>query len=131
MMDFDEMVGKFVALRDKIRALDAEHKDKMAPFRETLERLNNLMLNHLNEVGAENVKTHSGTVYKSSKKTAPIADRSAFWEYVQSTDNFDLLDWKANVTAVGDFVEEHHTLPPGVSFNVHQTVGVRRGTKKD
>lgn len=130
-MNFDEMVGKFVALRDKIRKLDADHKEQMAPFREALDELNGLMLNHLNEVGADNVKTASGTVYKSSRKTAPIADRSAFWEYVQSNENFDLLDWKANVTAVGDFVEEHNSLPPGVSFNVHQTVGVRRGTKKD
>jgi len=37
-----------------------------------------------------------------------------------------LLDRKANVTAVVDFIEENNAPPPGVNLNQVYVVGVRR-----
>lgn len=125
-VDFDVRVGQYVALRDKIKQLDDEHKKRMEPYKETLEQLNGVLLHHLNGVGADSVSTGSGTVYRSERKSASIADRAAFWSHVVVTANWDLLDYKANVTEVVEYIGKNNTPPPGVTFSSAYVVGVRR-----
>src|SRR5215470_3907442 len=109
--------AQYIALRDKIAKLDEEHKEKMKPFRELLEQLNGSLLNQLNSIGVENVKTDAGTVYKSKKRSATIADGKAFMDYIIEHKAWDLLDRRANVVAVADHIEEFHSQPPGVNYS--------------
>lgn len=134
----DTRVSQYVRLRDHIKALDDAHKKKMEPLRETLEQLNSDLLARLDQAGAESVKTEHGTVYKTAKKSASIADKSAFWAWVVATGDWDLLDYKANPTAVEDFIAKRAAEyeadptkpkpapPPGVNFSKAFVVGVRR-----
>lgn len=125
-IDIEKRVAQYVALRDKIKELDDAHKAKMAPFREALEQLNGMLLKHLSDVNVDSAITGAGTVYRTAKKSASLADADAFMSYVITTDSWDLLDRKANVSAVEAFITEHKTLPPGVNFNTMHVVGVRR-----
>lgn len=125
-VDFNKRVEQYVRLRDEIKRRDDQHKDEMKPFREMLEKLNGLLLSHLNEVGGESVKTDAGTVYRTPKKAASIADGDAFMRFVIDNQAWDLLDRKANVTAVEGFIEENSAPPPGVNFSITNVVGVRR-----
>jgi hypothetical protein len=52
--------------------------------------------------------------------------KGAFWCYVTTTVNIELIDKKANVVAVFDFINENKTAPPGVETSVKHVVGVRR-----
>lgn len=119
-------VAQFVKLRDKIKEIKDRHAEELKPYAETLEKLNGVLLGHLQSVGAENVGTSAGTVYKTTKKSASVADMTAFWTYIVSQGDFDLLDKKANVTAVEAHIEEHGTPPPGVNYTTKEVVGVRR-----
>lgn len=123
---FDKRVDQFIKLRDKIKAIKEKHKEELAPFNEGLESLNSILLGHLNSVGADNVGTACGTVYKTAKKSASIADMDAFWTYVITQGAFDMVDKKANPTAVEEFIETNGAPPPGVNWNVVDVVGVRR-----
>lgn len=125
-IDIHSRVDQYVRLRDKIKELDEAHKTKMAPYREALDNLNSLLLNHLNQVGGDSVKTGSGTVYRTAKKSASLADKTAFWAFVVATCDWDLIDYKANPTAVAEYAEKNGALPPGVNLNIRQEVGVRR-----
>lgn len=124
--DINKRVEQYIKLRDLIASKDEAHKLAMAPYRETLEQLNCALLAHLNQIGGDSVRTESGTVYKTEKRSASLADKSAFWAHVVVNAEWELLDWKANAPAVADYVEKHNTLPPGVNFNVTHVVGVRR-----
>ena len=128
-INFDALVDKFVKLRDRIKAMEAKHKEELAPFKEMRDVLESHLLAHLNAVQAENVKTASGTVYKTTKDTATLADRSMFWGWVMTNSEWDAIDVKANVSFVRDFIEDNHTPPPGVNFSSVQTVGVKRPAK--
>jgi hypothetical protein len=119
-------VAQYVQLRDIIKKEDDEHKEKMRPKRELLEKLNSSLLNAVNAAGAESVRTAAGTVYKTEKKSASIADMDAFWTFVVATADWDLIDRKANVTAVVDHLEKNKQLPPGVNLNRTYVVGVMR-----
>jgi hypothetical protein len=125
-IDINKRVEQYVKLRDEIKRLDDAHKNATALHRETLEQLNSALLAHLNLIGGDSVRTESGTVYKTEKKSATLADRSAFWAHVVTSGEWDLLDWKAKATTVAEYIEKHNTLPPGVNFNVTHVVGVRR-----
>lgn len=122
----DQLVDHYVRLRDKLKEADDAHKKKTSHAREHLMLLNNKLLERLNEVGGDAVKTPHGTAYRTSRNTASIADGEAFREYVMTNEAFDLLDWKANSTAVADFIGEHQVPPPGINFSTAFTVGVRR-----
>lgn len=123
---FETRVAQYVKLRDKIKEIQDRHKEELAPFKELLEKLNSVLLGHLNTVGADNVGTGAGTVYRTTKKSASIADMSAFWDYVTSQGDFDMVDKKANATAVEEYIAEHGAPPPGVNWNCVDVVGVRR-----
>lgn len=119
-------VDQYVRLRDLIKEKDDAHKKALAPYRETLEKLNNMLLNELNQIGGDSVNTKSGTVYRTTKKSASIEDGDAFMRHVIGSEAWELIDRKANVKAVEDFVEANGDLPPGIKWSTHQVVGVRR-----
>jgi|SoiMethySBSTD1v2_1073268.scaffolds.fasta_scaffold04869_19 hypothetical protein len=124
--DFEKRVAQYVQLRALIKAEDDAHKEKMEEKREVLNQLNNLMLEHLNTIGADSVRTKAGTVYRTAKRSASAADFAAFWNFVVKNKFWDLVDRKPNVTAVSEYLDEHKTLPPGVNLNSTYVVGVRK-----
>ena len=124
--NMDELVEQYVTLRDKIKASDDAHKEKTRDARDYLEALNGKLLERLNEVGGDSVKTKHGTAYRSTKRSATIADGDLFRTFVREQEQFDLVDWRANALAVADYIEEHEAPPPGINFSTIFTVGVRR-----
>lgn len=123
---FDELVEQFVKLRDKLKEADDAHKERTKMARAHLEVLNGKLLEKLNTTGGESVKTKFGTAYRTTRRSATIADGDLFRGYVINNSAFDLVDWKANANAVDDFIKNAGSPPPGVNFTTAFTVGVRR-----
>lgn len=125
-IDMDKRAGQYVALRDKIKDIEAKHKLELAPFKDAKEKLEAVFLQHLISINAESVRTSSGTVSRTVKHSASLADPEAFMRFVIGGEYWDMLDRKANVTAVSDFIEENGAPPPGVNYSSTTTVGIRR-----
>lgn len=139
-LDLNTRVSQYVRLRDKITEIKKRHKEELKALVETQAQLNTIILQLLDQAGAESVRTDSGTAYKTLDRSATIADRATFWEYVKSNEAWDLIDYKANVTAVADYITEKAETaktdptvipapPPGVNYTETWEVGVRRKTK--
>lgn len=126
MTDINTRVAQYVALRDLIKAKNDAHKKAMKPANDTLEQLNSVLLAHLNSVGVNSASTDGGTVYRTEKKSAGLADAQAFMDFVIANNAWDLLDRKANVTAVEDYITTNNAPPPGVNWSSTFVVGVRR-----
>jgi hypothetical protein len=122
----DELVGQMVKLRDKLKEADDAHKAKTAGARSYKEQIEGKLLEKLNEVGGESVKTAHGTVYRTTRRSASIADGDLFRGFVIGNDAYDLVDWRANANAVDDFIKSAGSPPPGVNYSMTYTVGVRR-----
>lgn len=122
----DELVGQMVKLRDTLKEADEAHKAKTAVARAYKEQIEGKLLEKLNEIGGESVKTEHGTAYRTTRRSASIADGDAFRSFVIGNDAYDLVDWRANANAVDDFIKSAGTPPPGVNFSTAFTVGVRR-----
>jgi hypothetical protein len=122
----DMMVEQYVKMRDGLAAADEAHKLKTEAARKWLQDQNTRLLARLEQLGVDSAATPHGTAYRKTKKTANIADASAFRRFVIGGEHWDIVDWKANAPAVTAFLEENNELPPGLNFNVFTDVGVRR-----
>lgn len=119
-------VQQYILIRDQLKMIDEEYEKKRAPFIELQNLLTGWMQDFLEKTGADSVKTAHGTCYSSTRYTASISDGSSFMDFVIANGQFDLLDRRANSTAVRTYVEENGRLPPGVNLSAIRTVGVRR-----
>lgn len=130
MSDQTENVGKwidhYVKVRDKIKAVNDEHEKRIAPLVDLQNKLTGLLQGFLESTNSESVKTEHGTCYTSTRYSASLPDAGAFMKFVIDNNQFDLLDRRANATAIRNYVESSGALPPGVNLSALRTIGVRR-----
>lgn len=126
--DLEKRTAQFIALRDKMEALDKAHTLTMKPYREAKAKLEGLMMAHLDASNCDSVKTSAGTFYRSVQASATVADGNEFQRWVIGGGRWDIIDWRANKTAIKQLVDETGMPPPGVNYSTHIALGVRRPT---
>jgi hypothetical protein len=124
----DQYVRLYIALRDKIKLMDDAYKAEKKEFTDQMDQIEGVLQAALEKTGSEGIRTKHGTVFLTTKYTASLADPEAFMNYVIENDMFELIDRRANSTAVKDYATEHDALPPGVNLNSYTSVNVRRPT---
>lgn len=119
-LNFDDKAKLWHAARAAIERLDKYYEDlkqKNKAYRRAKELralLDGLLTKELETAGAKNIGTRYGTIHTVTRYSASLYDPQEFMDFIFRTENWDMLDKKANVTAVRDWVETHKTLPPGV-----------------
>lgn len=124
--DMEKRTRQFIEVRDTIKRMNDEHAEKLKPLKEIQDILAGRIQAFMTANNLENLKTAAGTCYTSTKSTTSLADPEAFMKYVIDNQQFDLLDRRANTTAVKAFVKKQKALPPGCNLNTIETLGVRR-----
>jgi hypothetical protein len=122
----EELVKMYIAIRDEKAELKAKQAEAMKPYDDALYRIERKAMEVLETFQSESIKTKAGTMYRSTRTSAKVTDRQALLDYVKEHDDFDLLDIKANKTAVDEFLTQHQELPPGVATQREAVVGFRR-----
>lgn len=125
-MDINELVTNYVKLRDQKAALVAHQKEKVRRYDDVLDRIEGMLLQHMQENSVESLRTEAGTAYRSTRESATIADWDAFLAHVQATEAWEMLEHRCNKTAVSQYRETADDLPPGVNWRAEVVVGVRR-----
>ena len=126
----EKRIAEYILCRDKINELKEKHTEELAPLVDLQNKLTGWLQQFMDQAGATSIKSVNGTCYTSTKYTASLQDPQAFMKYVIDTQQFDLLDRKANVTAVKEHVKEKGGLPPGCGLSALETIGVRRPSAK-
>ena len=122
----DELIEKYVKLRDKKAEMKAEFDAKVAKFDEAMTKIENVILKKLNEDGADSYGTAAGTAFRQSVTSATVADRDMFLNYLKETDNWSLADVRCSKTSVKEFRDANDDLPPGINWREEQVVRIRR-----
>src|SRR5688572_25937677 len=102
-MQLNELVEKYIKLRDRKTAIKAEYDGKVAEIDGLLDRLEVVLLKTFNETGMESVRTSAGTAYRSLRTSATVADWDAFFAYVKAHEAFDLLERRCSKVTVEQF----------------------------
>lgn len=122
----DELVKLYVQLRDRraVRKKEFESLDEQDKAKQ--ERIEGVLLVRFNETGSESVRTKEGTAYKHKSTYASVGDRDAFVAHVRATQDFELMDVRANKTAVQQHLETTGDLPPGINWREEIHIRVNR-----
>jgi len=126
-MRLDEIVEKYIQLRDKKAIADADHKAATAKMSVMLDRMEAMLLQQFDETGLESVKTKAGTAYKHIRTSATVADWDTFFgTFILENKAWEFLERRCNKTAVEQYRNTNEDLPPGINYTETREVGVRR-----
>jgi len=125
-VDINEVIEKYVALRDRKSEIKAEYELRVAAINATLEKAEGLLLQHMQNNGVESMRAMSGTVYSRREVSATVGDWDSFLHFVQEHDAYHMLERRCSKTAVEEYKTAHADLPPGINWRESITVGVRR-----
>jgi len=149
----DQIVERYVSLRDAIKTVADRHAEELAPLAKKKEILEQAMLSMLNQSNIESARTDHGTVFKSTVMGVGI-DPDGGWEKLTAymgeeaieriADSLEkdeppeaqiaafsaalsLLNRSVNKTAVKEIMEQKDGfVPPGVKTTLITSVNVRR-----
>jgi hypothetical protein len=108
-----------------IATIEARHEDELKDLKETKNKLSGLIMAFLEQTGQTSAKTPVGTATVATRWTSSLSDPDAFMRYVLEHGAFDLLERRANSTAVKEFVKTHEgQLPPGANLTAHKSLSV-------
>lgn len=125
--DLGGYINKYLTLRAKKDAIKKRHKEELSPYDKMIEMLETGFLRHLNDTKTDNTSVKGiGTLYRTTKRSATVADAAAFRRHVIGAEDWDIVDWRANAPAVQAFIEKNDTVPPGINFSTVSNVNVRK-----
>lgn len=128
--NLDQLVSDYLKMKDAIAAFDVKYEEKVGPVKALMNQVKEAILNTLNQTGQDSAKTAHGTAYKSVKTSATIEDQAAFRRHIIGSEAWDLVDWRANPTAVTTFINDEGNKtkepPPGVKYGTFTDVNIRR-----
>jgi len=124
--DVNEIVTKYIALRDKKSALKKEFDDKVAKLDTAMETMEVYLAQLMTSLGVDSISADAGTAYTSVRTKVKILDREKARLFVLKTKNLDLLELRASSTGVTQYMQEFGKLPDGFDALVESTVNIRR-----
>lgn len=149
----NDVVTKYVSLRDLKREMVKEHEQALEPIDEQLSKLESWLLAKMGEDCVENYKTEGGTAYKTTKTSCTIGDGTVFkrhvfapvaekvagilanagftdmseavLELILASAKWNLVDFRALKKGVEETIEDTEQVPPGLNVTQIATVNVR------
>jgi hypothetical protein len=122
----DDMVAKYIELRDRKAALKAQFTADTEAIDAMLDRCERHFLTVMNEQGLESLPTAAGVPYKQHRTSATVADWDQTLNWIKTEGAWHMLDRRVNKTAVEAYREANNDLPPGVNWRDEIVVNVRR-----
>jgi hypothetical protein len=124
-VDLSKVAETYIKIRDakaeKKRAFEAE----VAVLDGQLEKLEGFMLQHLNTLGMDSVRTAGGTFYRQEDVRPNIVDDALFYGWVKDNDAFDALERRVKKAFITEFMGTHEGGLPPPGINVHREYVVR------
>ncbi len=82
MPTVEEVIGKYVELRDRKAELVKKQAEETRPLNEAMEHMENWLAHQMNEVGCNSFKTDAGTAFKVNSNSVQMQDPAAFKDFV-------------------------------------------------
>jgi hypothetical protein len=121
-----QMIERYIYLRNERTKADATFAAfRKEEFDAPMQELHDALLDQLNRMGSESIKSKVGTAFKQLNTSVTTADGAEFRRHIIGLEAWDLVDWRPNKTAVNDLVAAGEPLPPGINRATFFTVKVR------
>ena len=121
----NSLVETYLAIR--------RERERMAKkYEQQMDRLEEAMLETCNAIGAETLRTESGTIMKTLKENYICGDWDNFKKYVIENNALELLQQRLSQTNFKEFLSTRgeEGMPPGISTMREFKISVRKPTTK-
>jgi hypothetical protein len=129
-VDVEGLAYVWHILRKKIEELEEAAKKALQENQEYIQAkamlatIDGKLTAFLQDTKQKNAGTKYGTIHTVTRHNATLFDPQEFLTFVRETDEWDMLDKKANATAVREWAEKHKTLPPGVRLSASTRLSI-------
>lgn len=125
----EQIVEKYIALRDAKAVLKAKYEAKVAKVDAVMDKIEGVILEQFNEQGLTACSTKAGTAYKQKRESATVADWDAIRGFIVHNELWNMLEHRVSKVAVSEYKEANGgLLPPGVNWREEFVINVRRTT---
>lgn len=128
-MSADDMIDKYLRLRDKVKLIKERHSDELTPYANAMNTLEAWMLEALNQAGLKSMKSLHGTAYKTTRTSAKVLDWPAVLTFIRTNEAWDLLEARVSKLAAQQIIEETQQPIPGVETSSEIVVNVRKAAE--
>lgn len=122
----EELVERYVKLRDAKTRLKAKHGTEMAPLDDAMDKIEAVILEQFNAQGIESARTVHGTAYKQVRSSASVAEWDPLLAFIRDNDLWHMLEKRVAKAAVEQYRDEHNDLPPGIKWSEEVVVNIRK-----
>lgn len=123
----DKLVKAYIKIRDARKELASEYEKKDAELQESLNMIEEQLLEACKSIGADSIRTSFGTVSRRVAKRYWTNDWHSFHEFLKEHDALELMEKRISQANMSTFLEENPDLhPPGLNVDSRYAVVVRR-----
>ena len=128
----DSLVQAYLKLRLEREKLAKKYEQEDSVFKEQMGRLEEAMLNTCNDIGAETLRTESGTIVKTLKENYVCGDWDNFKKFILENQALELIQQRISQTNFKEFMSTRGEdgLPPGISTMREFKITVRKPSSK-
>lgn len=127
-VDVEEIVRAYLAIRTERERILREYEAADSELKTDLEHIEKMLLGVCNDVNADSIKTHHGTVMRRLNERFYCQDWDNFYKFVMDNDVVQLLEKRIHQGNFKQFMSEHEGdgLPPGVNVMREYAISVRK-----
>lgn len=125
----EELVSKYVELRDAKDAIAAKAKVDAEPITAAMDTIGSVLLDMMNKSGETSKKTVAGTAFIKLIEFIGVENWDETMKFIDEKNMQHMLKRDVNKTAVLEYMKETGTVPPGLKYSAAREVQVRRPAK--
>ena len=126
----DAVIKKYMRLREKKAATEAEIKERVDAIKADMAKLEAFLMAKLDADGLTSFKTDYGTAFLTTTDFANVEDWDAVLRFIREEDAFDMLEKRVSKTAVRGYIEANKEVPPGIKYGTKLDINVRKPTAR-
>lgn len=121
-----DVVAKYIELRNKKEAIEADTKEQVSALRVKMEQLEGWIKEQADSLGVTSFKTPSGTAFVTTTDFANVGDWDSVLKFIKEESAYHMLERRISKNAVRDYIKETNQVPPGVNYGTKIGVNVRK-----
>lgn len=126
-LSMEDLVTVYVTIRDRKREIEAQVAEQIKELDEELSIISAALLDACKDIGADSIRTKSGTVIRSVKSKYWTNDWESMWAFIRDNNAMELLEKRIHQTNMKQFLEENQDKhPAGLNIDSEFTITVRK-----
>lgn len=126
-LSMEDLVSVYVTIRDRKREIEAQVAEQIKELDEELSIISAALLDACKDIGADSIRTKSGTVIRSVKSKYWTNDWESMWAFIRDNNAMELLEKRIHQTNMKQFLEENQDKhPAGLNIDSEFTITVRK-----